>query len=99
MIPVALGAVPVTSTRYAPAELAAQASLAVPDAPAVARGILAEELRGEPVPKPQARPVVALTLNVRETVPVKVPVAVAVKVEFAQFPSAVVKVDGLATRV
>jgi hypothetical protein len=44
--------------------------------------------------------VVALTLNVRLTVvALKVPVAVAVSVEFAQFPSAVVKVDGLATRV
>jgi len=61
--------------------------------------ILLEEVRGEPVPKPQARPEVTLAVNVRETKPVKVPVAVAVSVEFAQFPSAIVKVLGLATKL
>jgi hypothetical protein len=51
------------------------------------------------VPKPQTIPVVALILSVRETVPVKVPVAVAVSVEFPLVPSGMVRLVGLATKV
>jgi hypothetical protein len=61
--------------------------------------MLLVELRVAPVPKPQARPVVALILNERETMPVKVPVEVAVSVELPLVPSGTVRDVGLATRV